>query len=317
MHCMVCTGTNVSNDTLGSDPKVFKKRNTVWRKKTEKMKKTMIVLICITLLVCFSGSDVYAKSKKSGNQVARGVRIKISNKSTYTPKIKGKIVTDKKQYRYFVPKNKKEFKNGFVTYKSSVYFVNKAGKIKTGWMKYKGSYYYLDRKTGKMAFSKKVDGIKINKYGVAKLTPYLKKKVDVYIEARKVIEATSVPRDSVSKRLFKAYKYISQFSYVRFRTYKEAIVTNPDDWDIVFANDIFLDNNTGCCISSSAAFAYVAVELGYKNVSLCSDTEHAWVDIGGRMYDLIFAKNIDFKKNYNAVYTDEKKANPPVKKTIN
>ena len=76
-----------------------------------------------------------------------------------------------------------------------------------------------------------------------------------------------------------------------------------------------LKDKHGCCVSSSAAFAYTAVELGYTNVSLCCDGEHSWVDIDGRLYDLIFAKNKSFELNYDAEYTDYR-AHPVISKRI-
>ena len=66
---------------------------------------------------------------------------------------------------------------------------------------------------------------------------------------------------------------------------------------------------------TGAAFAYTAVELGYTNVSLCCDGEHSWVDIDGRLYDLIFAKNKSFELNYDAEYTDYR-AHPVISKRI-
>ena len=74
-------------------------------------------------------------------------------------------------------------------------------------------------------------------------------------------------------------------------------------WDIVFANDIF-DKHSGCCVSYAAAFALLARECGYKKVTLCCDTGHAWDDIGGRLYDPLFASSRSFSQNYNARYTD-------------
>lgn len=256
------------------------------------------------------------KPKKKKPKKIKGKKIKIGKKKVYTYQLKGKFKKDKKGYKYFKAKDKKERKKkGFFTYKGNVYYKDKTGKIKTGWFKYKKNYYYLDRTTGKMTFSDEVNDVWVNKYGVAKPLGYKAERIDVFIQARKVIEETSDPKDSKSEKLYKAYDYLGNFIYVRHRTYREAAASNPIDWDIVFANDMFLDDKHGCCVSSSAAFAYTAVELGYTNVSLCCDGEHSWVDIDGRLYDLIFAKNKSFELNYDAEYTDYR-AHPVISKRI-
>ena len=94
-------------------------------------------------------------------------------------------------------------------------------------------------------------------------------------------------------------------TYVRHRKMREMMQRKDwkKTWDIVFANDIF-DKHSGCCVSYAAAFALLARECGYKKVTLCCDTGHAWDDIGGRLYDPLFASSRSFSQNYNARYTD-------------
>ena len=76
-----------------------------------------------------------------------------------------------------------------------------------------------------------------------------------------------------------------------------------------FANDIF-QKHKGCCASEACAFAFIAKVCGYDKVTICIDDNklvHVWVDIGGRLYDPLFAESRGFKKNYNAKYTDDRK----------
>ena len=87
---------------------------------------------------------------------------------------------------------------------------------------------------------------------------------------------------------------------------KEAKKRYPNDWDVVFANDI-LKEHKGCCASEACAFAYIAKVCGYERVTICSDSGHAWVDINGRIYDPLFAEAKGLEKNYNARYTDYRK----------
>ena len=112
----------------------------------------------------------------------------------------------------------------------------------------------------------------------------------------------------------KSYKWLAKLNYKQYRTFKKGYKAYPKTWDVVFANDIFVKHQ-GCCVSESAALAYLAKECGYSKVSICSDTGHAWTDIDGRMYDPLFAEAKSFKKNYNAPYSDYR-ATPAVKKSV-
>ena len=122
-------------------------------------------------------------------------------------------------------------------------------------------------------------------------------------KAQAVVQSVSEPADSKSEKLYKCFLWMKKFPYVQYRTMSEAYANGPWSWDVVFANDIF-DKFSGCCASGACAFAYMAKACGYENVTICSDTKHAWVDIDGRLYDPLFAKDRDFSKNYDAEYTD-------------
>ena len=127
--------------------------------------------------------------------------------------------------------------------------------------------------------------------------------VETFQKAQAVVQAITAPTDSPADKLYKCYLWIEKCPYVQYRTMAEGLNISPDDWDVIFANDIF-DANSGCCVSLSCAFAYMAKACGFERVTICSDTKHAWVDIDGRLYDPLFAKDRDFSKNYNAAYTD-------------
>lgn len=106
---------------------------------------------------------------------------------------------------------------------------------------------------------------------------------------------------------------MEKFPYKQYRTMRSAKASHPKDWDVVFANDIF-DDNRGCCASEACAFAYLAKSCGFTKVTICSDTGHAWVDIGGRLYDPLFAEARSFSKNYNSGYWDYRSHPAYVKK---
>ncbi len=127
--------------------------------------------------------------------------------------------------------------------------------------------------------------------------------VVTFQKAQAVVQTITAPTDSPADKLYKCYLWMEKFPYMQYRTMVEGLNISPDDWDVIFADDIF-DANAGCCVSLSCAFAYMAKACGFESVTICSDTKHAWVDIDGRLYDPLFAKDRNFSKNYNAAYTD-------------
>ena len=143
---------------------------------------------------------------------------------------------------------------------------------------------------------------KVYVYGkaVESLTPA---GVVTFQKAQNVVQAITSPTDSPADKLYKCYLWMEKFPYIQYRTMAEGLNIDPENWDVIFANDIF-DTNAGCCVSGSCAFAYMAKACGFEKVTICSDTEHAWVDIDGRLYDPLFAKDRNFSANYNAAYTD-------------
>lgn len=239
-------------------------------------------------------------SKKSTTKT--GIKIKIRNKITATEILKGKFVK-KKGYKYFKKKKGGYAKNMFFTYRKNVYRVNKKGVVVKGWMKYKGNYYFFDRESGKMKIGGKADNFKISRYGVFKDNKYNLERVKVYLLAQKVMEKYTSPTDSKSDKLYKCYKWLAKYPYMEFRKVRDTKKKHPKDWDIIYARDIF-DRHKGCCASEAAAFAYLAKTCGYKDVKICSDTGHCWVDIDGKLYDPLFAEDRGFSKNYNATYWD-------------
>ena len=56
-------------------------------------------------------------------------------------------------------------------------------------------------------------------------------------------------------------------------------------WESTFADDIFIHGD-GCCVSESAALAFLVHEAGYKTVYVAHDSEHAWVELNGKYMTL-------------------------------
>ena len=248
-----------------------------------------------------------ANMPATGNKtdVKPGIKIKIKNTVKATEILKGKFVK-KKGRKYFKKKKGGYAKNMFFTYGKNVYRVDKKGVVATGWMKYKNNYYFFDRNSGKMKRGGKADNFKITRYGVFKDSKNNLSRVKIYLLAQEVVEKNTKPSDSKSDKLYKCYKWLAKYPYMEFRKVKDTKKKHPNDWDIIYARDIF-DRHKGCCASEAAAFAYLAKACGYNNVKICSDTGHCWVDIGGKLYDPLFAEDRGFSKNYNATYWDYRK----------
>lgn len=245
-----------------------------------------------------------AKIKKQKKQKP-GIVIQVGNKKKEAKRLKGSFLK-KQGVRYFKKQNGKLAKDCFFTKGSEVYHADRKGVLSAGWVKLKGHYYFFDRKTGRLRRNQKIDLIRIGKSGIARETKLNVDRIKVYLEAQKVVKKVSKPTDSKKEKLYKCYKWLAAFPYKQYRTMRTAKAAHPKDWDIVFANDIFI-HHMGCCASEASAFAYLAKVCGYEDVRICSDTGHAWTDIGGRLYDPLFAEARSFQKNYNAAYWDYRK----------
>ncbi len=275
------------------------------------------MLLCVTAVLLTlplaPPCKVYAKEAAVKNEKTV-IRIGENKKTVET--LKGSFVKKKGQ-RYFENQIGKLVKSRFFAKGGNIYYTDKKGVVALGWKRIKGHYYFFDRKSGKMVYDKKVDNIRITKDGTAKENKQNEGRIKVYLEAQKVVQAVSKPSDSKSKKLYKSYLWMKKFPYRQYRSMQAAKKKYPNDWDVVFANDIF-KKHKGCCASESCAFAYIAKVCGYEKVTICSDMGgliHVWVDIDGRLYDPLFAESRGFKKNYNAKYTDYRKK-PASKKRL-
>lgn len=204
----------------------------------------------------------------------------------------------KNGYHYYYNKNGKKTK-GLATIDEEKYYFDKKGIMQTGWQKINKSYYFFDRNDGIMACKGTIDGIKIRKNGTAKKTKYIEKKIKTMITAHNIVEQITKPTDSKSQKRKKCFKWVFKFPYKRYRLLPP--VQNSKDWEITFANDIFLKKQ-GDCVSESAAVAFLFHECGYENVYLCHDSEHSWVEINNKVFDPLFANLRKYSNYYNISY---------------
>ncbi len=223
----------------------------------------------------------------------------------YTVSKQGCVSFASARGRYFVASAKQltqmvsRPKSQFLNESGGTCYVDKNGDLVYGWKKIGSAYYYFDRKSGKMASSRTVDGVPVRKDGTAVHNEAYTAKIQTMMKARAVVEQITNQSDSLSRKLEICFRWIFQFPYRQYRAlthmYQQA------GWEVTFANDIF-DRHQGCCVSEAAALAFLFHECGCKTVYVCHDTGHAWVEYNGRVYDPLFAEARGFNRYYNVSY---------------
>lgn len=198
-------------------------------------------------------------------------------------------------------------KKFIITEKHTYYCRTNDGVATRGWIKLGKHYYYFDRDTARMKKGQKVNGIRINKKGYA-VKKKMKKctvgrrghmktavrdvnayKIDTMIQARKIYRKLTNYGDSKARKKKKCLDYVLIIHYKQYRTFKDIGSYTDPTWSAQFARDIF-NTDHGDCISDAAAFAYLLVECGYKNVYVETDTGHGWMRLGDKVYDPLFGK---------------------------
>ena len=277
------------------------------------LKRIVCLILAVMLMVAFVPSTQASAATKKGWVTSKGYKyyyLKTGKKATGVTKI-GK-------YTYYFSTEKKT-----VTVNGKKKTVAQKGSLLKGWYKIKSDYYYFDRSTGKMAKSKTVDGIEIKSNGKAKKTTYNKKKIALMIRSREMVEKITNVKDSKDAKRLKCFNYIKDTNNVPYIPYHFLKNVRSDkSWDIIMANDILDDTAHisavtgknqpgGECTAMASAFAYLALECGYKTVYIVDDDKtlkgdnHTWVEIGGKVFDPLFARNSvhgGMDNNYNAAY---------------
>ncbi|MDO5155792.1 MAG: transglutaminase domain-containing protein [Eubacteriales bacterium] len=269
-------------------------------------------LVAVAMMV--SGAKVQAKELPQFGETTQESTTTESEKTQKkeTTKKKAKFVK-KNGITYYLNADGKKVKSKFVTVKKKTYYLNKKGAVQKGWMKKGGEYYFFDRSTGVQKKSGKADDIVI-KNGKAKKTAYNTKKIEAMMKAAALVEKNTKATDSKEEKLKKMFYWVAQGPYKRFRRLRE--VRSNKGWEIDYANDMLKGSKReGCCVSNACTLAYFARECGYKTVYVCDDTEHAWVEIDGKVYDTLFAemtahggstKNPNYKDYFKSTYQKTK-----------
>lgn len=284
---------NITNEGI---KRMYKKEESyqVWKGIMCDVKKA-VCLFTLGAGVVLTGSSVHASSV----QPAGDTTVAATEAAQDTT---GKIVKEDGE-SYYKNADGKIVKSQFVTIGKKTYYFGKKGTMEKGWVKQGKKYYFFDRNTGVWKKKGTVDGIKLKKDGTATVNKDSKKKIEMMIEAKKIVKEQTKATDSKSQKLKKVFDWVMKHPYKRYRII--AKVRTEKNWEVDYANDIF-KKGKGCCVSESSAFAYLAKECGYTKVYLCDDTSHAWVEINGKVYDTLFAETKGYNKYFNSTYKASK-----------
>lgn len=171
------------------------------------------------------------------------------------------------------------------------YYLKKDGAAAIGWNKIGNKAYYFDAKAV-MVKSKTVHKVKLNAKGEAKLDARAK----VMIKAQSVVDKKTKVTQTKEKKLKACYNYMVKCGYAgRF------LPTSGGGWEVKYAADM-LQTKGGNCYSFASAFGMLARACGYDNAKIVTGTmslngnksqPHAWVEIGGKIYDPQQEKNLN------------------------
>ena len=193
------------------------------------------------------------------------------------------------------------YKDGIFTIEGEQYCFSETGAMQTGWQKSDNDYYYFDRESGKMQSGQTVDGIELGADGKALASEMDISKIETMMTAHQIMLEETEPSDSMEEKRLKLFNWVLSFNYNRYRLLSD--LYEEEGWEMTFANDIFVEHQ-GCCVSESAALAFLFREIGYTDVAVCHDTSHAWTSIGDHIYDPLFAESKSFDDNYDVIPDD-------------
>lgn len=241
--------------------------------------------------------------------------------------------------KYRTDKSGKIIKNKLVTVEKKVYYLGSDGAMFKGWKKFKQGSSYFDSKGVRVTGLKKIGkkSYYFNSKGIMQTGTVKVKTTTYYLSDKGVLEAKKVNNKyydangkAMSKvksqdfetlqraktiaakittsKMTKSQKLKKCFDWVISKPYRtRRTFSNFSGWPAVYANDHFV-LGSGNCLADAAAFAYLAKAIGYKDVYVCTDCDgrtpgtHGWTEIGGLVYDPLFAEAKNYSKYYGARY---------------
>lgn len=188
---------------------------------------------------------------------------------------------------YYYNANGKKTK-GLSAINGKYYYFDKKGVQHAGWQKIGKYYYYFKpsyKAKGYMVTNKKVDGVKLAKNGRAKVTSSIRKKLQLMVKARQLVESNTKANMTKKEQLRKCFDYAK----TKFRYFNRGRFSYSKTWDQTYAGHMLLQSG-GDCYASGCAFAYMAKAIGYTDVKCISSGGHGWAEVNGKVYDPNWAR---------------------------
>lgn len=179
------------------------------------------------------------------------------------------------------------------------YYFNSRGVMQRGTTKVKSTTYYLDEK-GVLQARKK--GARYYHADGSAMDDVQALDLETFLRAKEIVGRITTPQMSRSQKLKTCFDWVISKPYVTRRVF-----SNFRGWPAVYANDHFILKG-GNCQSDASAFAYMAKALGYRDIYVCADSDgtaglaHSWAEIGGLVYDPLFAEAKSYSGNYGVPY---------------
>lgn len=189
--------------------------------------------------------------------------------------------------KYYFYENGKKVKNKWKTVGKKKYYLKSSGAAAVGWNKIGSKGYYFTDKAV-MVKNKKIDGVKVNSKGEASLSI----RVKMLVEVQSVLDKRTKSSQTKAQKLKSCYKYLVDKCGYGYPKRGMVPQGKPSTWEVGYAHDM-LNEKKGNCYSYAAGFAMLARGCGYKAAIIVgkiqkpgeSVRDHAWVEIGGKVYD--------------------------------
>lgn len=211
-------------------------------------------------------------------------------------------------------------KTGWITHKNKKYYFGSNGKRYSGVKKINKKYYYFSDKgvlrtktvkVGNYTYYCKENGIlEAWKKGSTlyyasgkKMNSTKAYEYETLQRAKNIVAQITNSGMSRSEKLQTCFDWVIKHYYDTRR-----IFYNQKAWPALYANDYFIPSGGGDCFSDACSFAYLAKALGYNNIYVCVDTTvldgsgHCWAEIGGLVYDPLFAEAKNYYGYYGVTY---------------
>jgi hypothetical protein len=191
-----------------------------------------------------------------------------------------------KDGRYYYYNKYGEKVTGLATINKKTYYFDKKGRQRTGWVKKGGSYYFFataNKSKGYMEKSTKVNGVKLDSDGAAKLTSKTDEKARLLTAANEFVfnhTKSTMSKEQKLKAVFKGLATQKTINYKNIGAFKKG----SSKWDEIYAS-YFLDRGYGDCYVAGCAMAYLATAIGCENVYAQSSGGHGWAKVDGKYYD--------------------------------